>query len=248
LEQVPRTRAAGPLRYGLIGRGRFACHLAFYWQSLGIPFRHWHRGLSTTPEDTLQNTDVLALAISDAALEPFLDSYPQLSNRTLVHFSGAHVSERAIGLHPLSSFSPTLFAPEVYPTIPFIGERGRPGLREVFPAFTNPFHVIAPEDKPRYHAACVLGGNFSTLLWTKFRHELEALGIPGDAGMPYMKAIFENLQRSPEQALTGPLARKDVRTIQRNLSALGSDPYANVYAAFLRAEFPDFFRQGGETP
>ena len=39
----------------------------------------------------------------------------------------------------------------------------------------------------------------------------------------------------PDNALTGPLARKDFKTIKRNLSALANDPYKKVYEAFLNA-------------
>ena len=53
------------------------------------------------------------------------------------------------------------------------------------------------------------------------------------------KQIAANLEHAPATAQTGPLARGDRQTVRANLEALGTDPYRDVYAAFVRAVAPE---------
>lgn len=220
-------------RYGIVGRGRVATHFARYLQLESIPFSTWHRGLDGAPLDALGNAPVILLAIADDALEPFLAAHPELRDRTVVHFSGNRVVPGVPGLHPLMTFGPRLYDRENYRAIPFVTEQGAAGFDEIFPGLPNPWHAIDPGLKPLYHALCVLAGNFPTLLWQKARGDFEQrLGLPAGLLAPYLRRTLENTLADGGAALTGPLARGDRATVQRNLAALGDDPWAEVYRAF----------------
>ena len=220
--------------YGLIGRGRVATHMARYLELETQPLVTWHRGMPSIPEAALAAADVILLAIGDEAIPSFFDRHHDLGERPIVHFSGSLTIDGLICLHPLMTFGRETYDLETYRSIPFIEERGGHGFQEIFPLLKNPSWAIDPELKPLYHALCVLAGNFSTLLWSKAIDDFERrLELPREALLPYLTATIENTARNGREALTGPLARGDAVTVERNLRALEGDPFAGVYRAFV---------------
>ncbi|UCF38390.1 MAG: DUF2520 domain-containing protein [Acidobacteriota bacterium] len=229
--------------YSIIGSGRVAHHFSHYFELLGLPFKRWWRPRagqdSENPpfEEVVANSSHVLLLISDGAIEPFVrENWTVLEEKVRVHFSGSLVSSVSIGSHPLLSFTSTLYPAEIYPRIPFILERDRGQFHEVLPGLENPHYLIDPSAKAYYHALCVLSGNFTTLLWDKFFCELsDSLDIPQEAGFLYLEQICSNLKNRDIPALTGPLARRDLGTIEANLKALEGDRYREVYLGFLKA-------------
>jgi predicted short-subunit dehydrogenase-like oxidoreductase (DUF2520 family) len=192
--------------------------------------------MAGTPTGVLEGASHILLAISDDSLESFLDQYPELSARSLVHFSGSRVIENIAGLHPLMTFGRETYDLATYRSIPFVSEHGRLGFGEIFPALQNPSWVIEPGLKPLYHALCVMAGNFPALLWNKVFRDFEGkLGLPHEILGPYLAQTLENTLADGGQALTGPLARGDYHTVQQNIAALGGDAYAEVYRAFAHS-------------
>jgi predicted short-subunit dehydrogenase-like oxidoreductase (DUF2520 family) len=109
---------------------------------------------------------------------------------------------------------------------------------EVFPQLENPHFEIETSKKPLYHSLCVMSGNFTTLLWNKvFESFKEKLDLPPEVLIPYMQKITENLKdhltKNLSTPLSGPLQRKDIKTIQSNLDALKEDDYLEVYKSFV---------------
>jgi predicted short-subunit dehydrogenase-like oxidoreductase (DUF2520 family) len=219
--------------YGLIGRGRLARHVARYLELEELPCVVWHRAMALPVGPAMAEADVVLLAISDDALDPFVADHPELGDRPLVHFSGSLVFSGVHGLHPLMTFGPELYDLDTYRSIPFIEERGGLGFDEAFPSLQNPSWTIEPEQKPLYHALCVLAGNCTTLLWTKAFHDFEErLGLPREALQPFLKRTCGNTSAVGREALTGPFSRGDFETIARDLRALEGDGFADVYRAF----------------
>lgn len=222
--------------YGIVGRGRLARHMAQYLELESQTVATWHRGLSCTPAEALGDARFILLAIRDDALDPFLAEEPALAALNVVHFSGSRTVTGATGMHPLMTFGPETYDLKTYRAIPFITERGGLAFQDVFPALTNLSLAIDPEQKPLYHALCVMAGNFPTLLWAKaFKSFEQELGLPREVLAPYLARTLENTLASGGSALTGPLVRGDRGTVQSNLEALGSDPFAEIYRAFARA-------------
>jgi predicted short-subunit dehydrogenase-like oxidoreductase (DUF2520 family) len=175
------------------------------------------------------------LAISDGAIEPFVRSHPELDKSVRVHFSGRLTSPLAIGAHPLFSFAGTFYERDLYERIPFVIDQGSPPLASLIPGLPNPCFFIEPEQRERYHALCVLAGNFTTLLWRKLFFVLDAaLGMPRQQALPYLESIMRGLAGSGAP-LSGPLSRGDQDTVRRNLAALKRDPFEQVYGAFVSA-------------
>jgi hypothetical protein len=232
--QVPEIDAT-PI--GIVGDGRVARHFRHYLSLLGRPVRAWSRRASTcSPAEALSGCRTIAILISDGAIVPFVEAWPELRARRLVHFSGSLVTPLAAAAHPLMTFGTDLYDLDTYRTIPFVMDRGGPGIADLFPGLPNPSYALPAAERPFYHALCVLAGNCSTLLWTKFFEELQTrFGIPAAAAHPYLSRLTSNLLADAGTALTGPLARGDTSTIAANLRALEGDPFHAVYAAFVRA-------------
>ena len=234
MRQVPLSQLR-PV--GVIGNGRLARHLLYYFNLLGIPVRTWSRSAPTTdPACAVADCSTVLLLIQDAAIESFVEAHPALRRKRLVHCSGALVTSVAEAAHPLMTFGTDLYDEDVYRRIPFILDSSGTPFDELLPGLPNPSFSIRREDRPYYHALCVIAGNMSVLLWTKLFRELQSrFGIPASAAAPYLEQTTANLLRDPDHALTGPLARGDVGTIHANLRALDGDPFQAVYAACARA-------------
>lgn len=218
-------------QYLIVGSGRVARHLAEYFRLLQLPFVTWSRKQNDVSdfEKKAATASHVLLCISDSAIADFAASYPFLKSKILVHFSGALEIPGVIGVHPLMTFGPELYSLETYKAIPFIvtDSLHLPGLSN------RSFH-IPPQHKAYYHALCVMGGNFTTLLWNEMQKGLQSLGLPADVAHPYLQQVSQNFLAHPESSLTGPLVRKDLGTIQKNIEALREhkDSYEKVYRAF----------------
>lgn len=233
MRQVPALDAR-PL--GIVGDGRVARHLRHYFDLLGLSVCAWSRRTqASSPPDALASCRTVLLLIHDAAIVPFVDAWPALRKKRLVHCSGSLVTPAAEGVHPLMTFGPTLYDLADYRVIPFVLDAGGTPFAELFPDLPNPSFTIAAAERPYYHALCVMAGNFSTILWVKLFEELQQrFGIPMSAAYPYLARVAANVMADGGLALTGPLARKDTQAIAANLTALEGDPFHAVYAAFTR--------------
>ncbi len=229
-----------PYRYLVIGNGRWATHLKKYLEILNLPFAQWNRSqpLAQLQSGLLECTHVL-LAISDSALESFQREHLRNFPGLVVYFSGALELNGAVGVHPLMSFGPELYHEETYRRVPFVTTSAL-SLQEILPEFPNSLHRLRADQKPYYHALCVLGGNLTTLLIKKMNQGFSDLNLPPELGQLFIQQVVQNVFSNPGLALTGPLARKDFVTVDKNLKSLQGDPFAAVYQSFLPIAFPEY--------
>ena len=234
MRQVP---ALDVTPFGIVGNGRVARHFCHYFTLLGLPVSAWSRSArGPAPPEALASCRTILVLIPDAEIAPFIDAWPPLREKRLVHCSGSLVTAAAEGAHPLMTFGPTLYDFAAYRAIPFVLDAGGTPFTELLPGLPNPSFVIPAEDRPYYHALCVMAGNFSTMLWVKLFDELpRRFGIPASAAHPYLARMMANVVADGRGALTGPLARGDAKTMAANLDALDGDPFHAVYAAFTKA-------------
>ena len=227
MRQVPK--------YLILGSGRVARHMSYYLSLLEIPFIQWDK--KEPIQFLLPKVDRVLIAVSDSAIEKVISENNLRDRSKLIHFSGALVTDLAFGAHPLMTFGNGVYDFNTYKSIPFIIEQEGPDFSELMPGLPNASYKIARELKPFYHSLCVLSGNFTILLWQKFFGEMkEKFGIPQEAIKPFLHQTLINLEKNPESALTGPLSRKDLETIEKNITALASDPYADVYRSFVKTQ------------
>ena len=225
----------------IVGRGRVATQLIHFFESRNLPFSNWCRSSENfqgqNHEELLslfsKATRVL-LPVSDKSISEFIDQHEaQLAGKLLVHFSAAHKDQRALGFHPLGSF--TLDQKVDFSKVYFQGIHHESLFREALPMFSNPYTQLSESDMQLYHALCVYGGNFSAILWKNFFEKMQYMGVPREALNSYVQNITNNVLANPEKAVTGPLVRGDQATIEKNLKALEHEPKLHaIYESFVR--------------
>lgn len=221
--------------YLIIGNGRVSRHMQHYLSILKIPYTVWSRQDSISAlQQKLQHAERILILIRDTAIDEFIQAYLLTSNALRIHFSGSLVTPHAYSAHPLMTFANHFYDIETYKQIPFIVDSDAPSFNTLLPGFINPHATLNANLKAKYHALCVLSGNFSCLLWQaffeKFQHELK---LPLQFAQHYLVQQNQNILDDYQNALTGPLSRRDHVTIQKNLQALQGSPLQDLYRSFV---------------
>lgn len=226
--QVPKKK------YTIIGNGKLAKHFIHYFDQLTIDYNCWNRRQELHHlKRKIKHSDHILLMISDDAIGTFVEKYPFLQNKSLIHFSGSLVLDNVIGCHPLMTFSQNLYDLSTYRQMPFICDHGI-NFKELFPQLPNTAHHVANQDRAYYHALCVIAGNFTQTLMKHTSHQMsEELKLPNDILFPYLLQNTKNFINNPEQAATGPIQRNDFTTVNKNLQALENNPLESIYQTFI---------------
>ncbi len=232
MRQVPNFTS-----YALIGSGKLSRHIECYLNYLSLPFSKWSRSLSIPLSKEIVNTSShVLLAISDDAIEDFIQEHPFLKDKCLIHFSGAMHIQDAFSMHPLMTFAETLYKPEFYKEVPFVYEEQSYSFQMLLPGFPNDCYPLKNEMRSFYHALCVMAGNFPYILWCKIQNELVSkLNLPQGIMKSYLEVTVKNCFEMGDKGLTGPLSRGDEKSTLNHLKALEGDPFKDVYLAFIKA-------------
>ena len=234
MRQVPVKTLRSFSCYGLIGRGRLAKHLSHYLELLDLPYTTWSRNSKADIYKAFKNCSHILLPITDGAIDPFIKKHQKfLSDKVCVHFSGALFTTLAIGVHPLMTFAGKLYSQDIYQKIHFVIDSTYP-FEKILSGFPNSHSTISPSQKAKYHALCVMSGNFSSILWQAVFKEMKSFGISKSHLLPYLRQTFINIAQL-QDSLTGPLQRKDKQTIHTNLKALKENPALyDIYQSFIK--------------
>ncbi|HEY6064831.1 MAG TPA: DUF2520 domain-containing protein, partial [Thermoanaerobaculia bacterium] len=203
-------------------------------------------------EDRLAG-DVLVLAVPDDAIRSLAQRLAGRADfRFAFHFSGARDSRELAplasggaelgSLHPLRAFSGS--DSDGWESA-FVAVEGEDSAMEVAESLCRRVgarpHRIAAADKPLYHAAATLAaGGVASLLSLATRLFLD-VGLSEEDGRAALADLsagaVEAIERMPfEQALTGPVARRDVETVRLHWRALKRWPEQAALYALLAAE------------
>ncbi|ASG67837.1 stilbene synthase [Francisella halioticida] len=229
MQQVPK--------YVIVGDGNVASHMCYYFECLKLDFKHWSRKEEVTKLDSLldKTTHVLVL-IKDDQIENFINDklFDRLDFLIIIHFSGALNIGSAIGAHPLQSFpDKSLYSFEEYKSIPFIIDNKDIEFSKLLPGLPNHDFSIDKQSKPYYHAMCILANNVTTLIWKKFCSEMESrFNIDKIHLIPYLEKTFKNIKEN-HNSLSGPIARGDLITLQKDLDALVNDNFYDFFKTIV---------------
>lgn len=100
------------------------------------------------------------------------------------------------------------------------------------------------DKKASYHAAAVMASNYLVTLASEANNLFEISGLPPENAreicLQLMQTSLDNLKQTdtPKQALTGPLARGDIKTVQQHLDAIKTQKTKNLYCAAGLATLP----------
>lgn len=155
------------------------------------------------------------------------------------HMSGSRTSEvlyplkalghQCISLHPLQTLNDPILGKELLKKCYFSleGETSQE-VEALIAVIDGPVISIKPEQKILYHAAACMASNYLYTLASEAQRVISMAGFSPQEGLnallPLMLGSLESLvAQAPSQALTGPIARGDVETVEGHLQALKSD-------------------------
>jgi len=194
--------------------------------------------------------DLVLFAVPDDVLGPLtLELAPDVRpGQLVVHTCGLHglavlepLSSRGalpLALHPAMTFTGTsldtqrLLGAAVAVTTP-------PVLAPIADALVREWGatpvVVADADRPRYHASLAHGSNhLITLVAQAVAAARDVVGDDAERVLrPLLTAALDNALREGDDALTGPVARGDARTVATHLRVLPPETAA-VYAHLAR--------------
>ena len=237
MRQVSTTSLPPPPHYGVIGNGLMATHIKAYLTLCHLEHLCWSRASLAPLKQTLVQSDIILLAISDKAIIPFLQVHQaELSAKVCVHFSGSIHTPNAYGFHPLMTFSQQPYSLKQYQSILFAKDTDAPCLQKIFPTFKNKTITVSAKNKAYYHALCSIANNFSTLLWQTFFSSMgQEFGAQKEDLTPFLQQTLVNLATDHQNALTGPLARNDQQTVLQHIDTLAKNnpALAKLYQSFV---------------
>lgn len=201
---------------------------------------------------------MLFIATSDDAIAAIAEDLAQISrirhNMVVAHTSGALSSavlaelqpftENLASFHPVQTFSGADGEWQRLFGIYYGLEGSRPALarlQDVVHALKGKSFLIPSEMKTIYHIGCVFASNYLIGLLDCASQIMEIAGFSRQNAIeilePLVFATLQNVKQfGPENAITGPIVRGDIQTLQRHLTVLREQAPALVpyYQAFGR--------------
>jgi len=217
-------RRAGHEIVGVLGRSDVARKAA----PLEAPVLKW--------DETLPASDLVVVSVRDDAIEPVAGALAGIAGRgrAAIHLSGlksvealsalARVGMQTGGFHPLQTMpnpqdgARALAGAAIGITAegPLLGTLERLA-RDIG---ASPF-PLADSQRPLYHAGAAAAANYVLAVLGLAEEIFAAAGVPFAAARPLVTEIVANaFDLGPRVALTGPIARGDVGTVQAQIAAV----------------------------
>ena len=191
---------------------------------------------------THPDSDLILLAVPDDSIESacaeLVRQQQCLAGKIVFHCSGS-LSSRALNLaeqagarvasaHPVFSFADPATAIHRFEGTPCGIEgdsRALARLQRIFEGVGARCIEIDPAAKSLYHCAAVMANNYTVGLQYLASRLYESSGMDRAQAMafilPILQGTVDNIASAGiEEALTGPIARKDTATVSRHLEAL----------------------------
>jgi len=195
--------------------------------------------VAETPQGIAEACDLCFLTVNDDAIEPLAQSIDWPPRCAVVHCSGtasidilgaAAEDGSSVGVfHPLQTFASPEQAALNIPGSTFGIEASTDDLARMLSEMAlalggTPLRLSG--EKAIYHASAVIASNYLVTLLQMASSLWEKLGLSAkdglDALLPLVRGTLANLEQvGLPDALTGPIARGDVGTVERHLDVLG---------------------------
>jgi predicted short-subunit dehydrogenase-like oxidoreductase (DUF2520 family) len=193
--------------------------------------------------DIISESDIIIISVRDERIREVADrlvSEKRLRpNQVLLHTSGANAAAtilaaarphvRAVGtLHPLVSFADPRVAVEQMKEVAFGIEGDEPAkshAKRLVRAMGARAVFLDAQNLPLYHAGAVLASNYVVALADMAQRLLVTAGVPQEQALPalipLLMSVVQNLQQvGLPGALTGPVERGDVSSVEQHLRIL----------------------------
>jgi predicted short-subunit dehydrogenase-like oxidoreductase (DUF2520 family) len=222
---VTRVRIIGP------GRAGTSLHRA-------LARAHWPvepmLGRADDVRAAAAGVDLVVIATPDAAVGDVAAAVEPRTDVVVAHLSGSlglaplagHA--RAAVLHPLVALpDPDRGADRLVGAWFGLAATGDPLVEEVVAELHGRVVRVAEGDWARYHAAAVIASNHLVALLGQVERVAASIGAPLDAYLDLARGALDDVVAlGPAAALTGPVRRGDVATVDRHLAALPPEEQA----------------------
>jgi predicted short-subunit dehydrogenase-like oxidoreductase (DUF2520 family) len=220
----------------------------------------------SSPDEVITAADLTLLTVPDDVIDTVAQSLKcdDWVGKGVIHTSGVHdsgvlssVAENGAqtgSLHPAFAFADVETSIEKLPGATFAVETSNQQLRRwlcgMVKALDGKVIEIPPGGKATYHAALSIASNYTVILYAVAERLLMQLGadrgVVDSALNMLLASTVDNLQaKGIPQALTGPLARADLGTINAHVDALGQDELLlSVYQGLARLSYPVLTERG----
>lgn len=205
--------------FTILGRGRAGRALAEAWGECVALVDH-----------TAQPVGLVILAVPDRVVPELAPRFPG----RCVHLAGSLHLEGVPCAHPLTSFDGHV---QDWTGTPLAITGAVPDeLRRAFGDIGFAAFDLPAELKALYHAAAVLSSGHAATLWLGAEALLRAQGValPGRGLLPLAEATLRNIEAHGAKGRTGPFARGDEATIERDAAAL-PEPWRELFLKLGRS-------------
>jgi predicted short-subunit dehydrogenase-like oxidoreductase (DUF2520 family) len=184
---------------------------------------------------TSKKADLIIITTPDDLIEETAEKLEAAEDQYLMHMSGllgADILPKnikgAFSIHPLCSVSSFSEGTELLADALFTLEGSTDSLdfaKKLAEKLKVEYITIQAEFKPLYHAAAVLASNYLLTLINESFALLESAGLNSDqlrkAVIELSRGTLNNIEElGIEKALTGPIARSDLKTIKKHQQSI----------------------------
>ena len=206
-------------------------------------------------KDIVKESDALFLTVPDGELLFVYESIKGMleAGKQICHCSGALSAAEAFpqieetgafgySIHPLFPISSKLTSYRELPGAFFCLEGNGPHLpewKQRLEKLGPKVQIIDSSCKVKYHAACAISSNLvcglvqesvELLMQSGFSQELALQALT-----PLIKSNMEHIiSEGPKQALTGPMERGDVKTVEKHLQCFATEEERALYYSVSR--------------
>jgi len=226
--------------------------------------------VAASAEEVIKSTDLTFLTVPDDAIVDVIATLAttQLKAKAIVHTSGAQeanvlnslaVNGAMVGsLHPIFPFADIEQSVMGLPGAAF-GVKAdsqllRDWLKAIVSAIDGQTLMIGAGQKALYHSALVFASNYGVTLYAIAQQVLKHIGAESEVSGLALNTLIAGMVRNLQvmgipDALTGPLVRGDVGTIEAHLAALQlfNPTLANLYTQLAIQTLPLAAARGVDT-
>ena len=224
--------------------------------------------------EVVQKSDLTLLTVPDDVIAPLAEDIAnqlageRLQNKAIIHTSGsrdrtalamlADSGAMTGSLHPAFPFADAEQITQSLQGVAFAVEAQDVVLRDWLFALVAVLGGVVIDipagGKAQYHAALVIASNYTVTLYAiaeKLLMQMGATTQTANAALnPLMQATVGNLrEQGIPNALTGPLVRADVGTLETHMNALADidSRLLDVYSQLARLSYPMLDARGVDT-
>ena len=200
-------------------------------------------------ETLVNNCDTIFITTPDGVISEVWECirHYNLKDKIVCHFSGSLSSgifsksgstgASCCSVHPMYAFSSKYTSYLQFNTacLSVEGqERAVQEMKKLFEALHHKVFVINPCDKAKYHAAAAFSSNYVTGILHIALQLLKECGFNESDAIKLLAPVILNnvnsvLENGTAQALTGPVERGDISTVERHIGILNDENTLNIY-------------------